>query len=273
MIIDGHAHSCGNFFTAQGIVDTLDKLNVDKVVLCPGQINDEKNQGIPNIAAFLKNTDIMYFTNKIIRKVTKNNTAVNNLDKRNEYVYKLLQKLPKRIIQFYWADPNKENIIDDLEKKYEEWNYSGIKLHQCSEQFSSVHYKMHQIADFAKYKGIPIFIHLYSNKDVVDMIKLISDHPDTTFIIAHLIGMELFEKNQKNFDNIYFEISPAPLISDNRIQCAINKFGSDHIILGSDTPYGKDNLKLNIQRVERLKISDREKEQILGINMQRILNI
>ncbi len=42
MIIDGHAHSCGNFFTAQGILDTLDKLNVDKVVLCPGQINFEK---------------------------------------------------------------------------------------------------------------------------------------------------------------------------------------------------------------------------------------
>ena len=40
------------FFTVKGIVD-----NLDKVVLCPGQINDDKNQNIPNLATFFKNTD------------------------------------------------------------------------------------------------------------------------------------------------------------------------------------------------------------------------
>lgn len=273
MIIDGHAHSCGNFFTVQGIVDTLDKLSVDKVVLCPGLINDEKNHYVPNLATFFKNTDIMNFANKIICKVNTNNNSINKLDKANEYVYNLLQKLPERIIQFYWADPTKKNIIDELQQRYEDWNYSGIKLHQCSEQFSSTSYQMHQISDFAEYKGIPIFIHLYSNKDAIDMIELIRNHPNTTFIIAHLIGMELFEKNQKDFANTYFDISPAPLISKKRIECAIDKFGSDHMILGSDTPYGKSNLQSNIQKIEMLKIPDREKEQILGLNIQRILNL
>ena len=36
MIIDGHAHSCGDFYDVDKLISILDELNVDKVVLCPG---------------------------------------------------------------------------------------------------------------------------------------------------------------------------------------------------------------------------------------------
>jgi predicted TIM-barrel fold metal-dependent hydrolase len=44
-------------------------------------------------------------------------------------------------------------------------------------------------------------------------------------------------------------------------------------VLGSDTPFGKDNLKKNIQRVNRLNIPAEEKDLILGKNMQKLLKI
>ena len=41
----------------------------------------------------------------------------------------------------------------------------------------------------------------------------------------------------------------------------------------TDTPYGKDNLKKNIDRIRGLDISTKEKELILGGNMRRLLKI
>jgi predicted TIM-barrel fold metal-dependent hydrolase len=56
-----------------------------------------------------------------------------------------------------------------------------------------------------------------------------------------------------------------------RLQLALKHFGASRIILGSDTPYGNDNLRLNIERIKSLSISDEDKAQILGLNMRRIL--
>lgn len=38
MVIDGHAHACGEFANVEQLIELLDKLGVDKVALCPGRI-------------------------------------------------------------------------------------------------------------------------------------------------------------------------------------------------------------------------------------------
>lgn len=43
--------------------------------------------------------------------------------------------------------------------------------------------------------------------------------------------------------------------------------------MGSDAPYGNDNLKQIIARVLRLNLSDSEKDLILGGNLQKLLKI
>jgi uncharacterized protein len=60
-------------------------------------------------------------------------------------------------------------------------------------------------------------------------------------------------------------------ISLRRLNKAIAHFGAHRIILGSDTPYGKDNLRLNVQRIKDLSISEQDKQLIFGENLQTIL--
>ena len=43
--------------------------------------------------------------------------------------------------------------------------------------------------------------------------------------------------------------------------------------MGSDTPYGKDNLRNNIDRIKNLDISTEEKDLILGENIRKLLKI
>ncbi|UCE06001.1 MAG: amidohydrolase family protein, partial [bacterium] len=238
MIIDGHAHSCGIFYHGDKIVNTLDELQVDKVILTPGQINDERNYYFPGIARLFPNRDVVLKTNKVVKILTLPAKLKNNLSVRNEFVYNLSRQHPDRIIQFIWVNPNISNMVEELEDKYNKWNFKGIKTHQCIDAFDSDSWMMYKLAEFAKAKNIPLFIHLYLKKDVVKFLKLAKDNPETNFTVAHLIGLEIFETSSLKSQNIYFDISPARMTSEKRIMKAINLFGADHITLGSDTPYG-----------------------------------
>jgi predicted TIM-barrel fold metal-dependent hydrolase len=53
---------------------------------------------------------------------------------------------------------------------------------------------------------------------------------------------------------------------------ALRFFGAQHLILGSDSPYGKKNLQSNIDRISELDITDQDKKLILGENLLLILS-
>lgn len=273
MIIDGHAHSCGVFYRAENIIKILDELRVDKVVLCPGFVNDETNQNLPNLAKCLPNKDLMIFINRIIKLIHNLSKSKQSLIERNQYVYHLANQYPDRIIQFYWINPNEPDVLQELKSKFAQWQFNGIKVHQPSDYFSLKHPILHDIARFAAQNQLPFFMHLHSKNDVRDFIQFVQQHSATNFITAHLIGLELFDQQQIKLSNIYFDISPIPLISDQRILKAIKLMGAERILLGSDTPFGKSNLKKNIERIRRLSISAEQKELILGKNMQSLLGL
>lgn len=273
MIIDGHAHSCGIFYQAENIIKTLDEIHADKVILCPGLVNDDKNQNLMDLAKRFRHSDLMFFINRLIRLLHHLSKSQQSLIERNEYVYHLASQYPERIMQFYWIDPNESDAFNSLIENFSHWRFKGIKTHQPSHYFSLKLPILQDIAGFAGQNRLPFFIHLYSRQDVVDFFQFAQQHPATNFIVAHLIGLEIFEIRQIKLSNVWFDISPAPLISDERILKAIKLFGAERVLLGSDTPFGKDNLKRNIERISRLRLSPLAKDLVLGKNMQRLLEL
>ena len=178
-----------------------------------------------------------------------------------------------RIIQFYWINPLKEGIYGDLEEKHDLWKFAGIKIHQACHPFIIKSGMFSDIAEFAASKHLPVFIHLYSKKDVLDFIS-VSGSTRTNFIVGHLIGLEIFVKEKKLLgDNVYFDISCPSLVSADRIVLAINEFGANRIIMGSDTPYGRNNLEQVLAVIQSLSLEEEEKEMILGNNLKSILPV
>ena len=92
-------------------------------------------------------------------------------------------------------------------------------------------------------------------------------------IVAHLFGLEFFIKYNFKDDSLYFDMSTIQLTSTKRFMDAIKFVRATNITLGTDTPYGKDNLKKNIDRIRSLDISTKDKELILGENMRKLLKI
>ncbi len=272
MIIDLHAHSSGEFFRVESIIQTLDRAQVSKVVLCPGLPNQENKQNSPALADWFPRSDPMFLINRIIRLLTYPSIR-RQPSADNRYVYELTQRSPERILQCYWIDPLVPNALSELSHCHSQWHFKMIKLHQPSDYFRLNHPLLPEIIRFAAQHQLPIFLHLYGKRDVIDCIDLVTDFPETKFIIAHLIGLEIFARQAKRLSNVYFDISPTPLISNHRIMTAIATFGADHVVLGSDTPFGKENLLRNIERIQRLVLSDRDKSLILGDNARRLLGL
>lgn len=52
---------------------------------------------------------------------------------------------------------------------------------------------------------------------------------------------------------------------------AIERFRAARIIFGSDTPHGKDGLAKNLQRARALEIPPKQRDLVLGKNMERLL--
>jgi uncharacterized protein len=177
------------------------------------------------------------------------------------------------ILQFYWASVSRPDVIDEMTEHYQKWKFKGIKLHQCWERFKIDSDLFSKIADFAERHELPIFIHLSSKRDVAALLDFTRKRPEVCIVVGHLIGLELFISARMNSYKCLFDLSPFPLISDYRILLALKHLGSERLVLGSDTPYGKDSLRKGIARIRALSISEEEKNRILGDNIARILKL
>ena len=274
MIIDGHSHACGKFLTAESIVKTLDTNGVHKVVLVPGELNSKSEYYLPDIASKFPKRNVVKVTNYMTKFVMRLTGKVKDIPAGNEYVHRLTSKTGDRVIQFIWMTTEINNIPEYLDLKFADWNFKGVKLHQCWETFSIDSDFFNQVAVWAEKHDLPLFIHLLSDSEVRKLIDYKRRHPKLKLIVAHLFGLELFIKHNYKDDNLYFDTSTIQLTSNYRFLKAINFVGADKVLFGTDTPYGaKDNIYRNINRIKSLEISNEDKVLILGLNMKRLLKI
>jgi len=274
MIIDAHAHACGEFADPRQLIEILDKLGVDKIALCPGLKGHTNAPSPPNVPiSAIKQHPLYsrYFINPGIR--FNYNFLLKEKQDGNEFVYSLVGKCPDRIIQIYWLDPRKPDFMAKLKNDFQKWHFKGIKLHQVCTPFKSDGIEINNIAKFCEERQLPLFIHLWSNKEAIKLMNVAKNYPETTIVLLHLIGLEVVVKDASSLKNIHYEISPYSYISENRLSYAIDNLGADHIILGSDTPWDKDSLRNNIARISRLNIDSSDKEHILGGNITDILKL
>lgn len=271
MIIDGHAHAFGEFAYSEKLIPLMDNLGVDKVVLCPGGTDPDYEFKIPKIA-YRKSSYNYYFHilgNVFFLRLF--HKKMNNID--NEYVFSLVKDYPDRLMQYFWTNPNDPELISTLEENFVKMSFAGIKLHQCLNKFSNEDEGMKIISQFAAEKNMPIFIHLYNFKEAKKLVKLAQEFPKANYIIAHSMGLETIAKKGERLKNIYFDISTYFIISEKRIHFAMEKFGEDKVLLGSDSPLGYRNLELNIEKIRKMDLTEKQKNKILGENIAKLLNL
>lgn len=57
MIIDGHAHACGTYYSVGSIIKYLDLYGIDVVVLCAGEPESKRNYSYPMVSDTFKSVN------------------------------------------------------------------------------------------------------------------------------------------------------------------------------------------------------------------------
>lgn len=273
MIIDGHAHLGGEYRDGESIIATLDAAGADRVLICPADRERTDALFIPGLSERFSADEPNFVLNRLLRRSFNARFRHDHIDEGNEKVYNTAMTSGGRIMQSYWADLCREDVLDKLEMKYQLWHFRGIKLHQSCNPFTIKSSAFRELAEFAGDLGLPVFIHLHSRKDVADFIA-VSKELKTVFIPGHLIGLDIFIENKSlTGENVFFDISCPPLVPLGRVSRALNAFGPGRLLMGSDTPYGRNNTLEIITRIRSMSINEAEKDQILGNTLKHILRI
>lgn len=266
MIIDAHAHAAGEYSTAESIMNMAQKYEIEKIILCTSPKNNINLQPPPNIP-LKKSPDSNYLVNRMLR-FAYTHFMKDNGD-GNKYVFELKNKVPDRIIQFLWVNPLDKGHMSNIERSIGEYKPKGIKIHQAWDSFKIGGTEFNTLAEVARLYKLPIFIHLYSKKETWRLLQYIKSNQDSVFIIGHMAGLDIFNTDKSFLKNIFFDSSGSERVQGEDILKAINTFGYEHIVFGTDTPFASIDDQIN--KIDQLNLSNNVKEHIFKLNISNIL--
>ncbi len=105
--------------------------------------------------------------------------------------------------------------------------------------------------------------------------KLVRDHPHLTIVAAHPGEYWQFERHMQRMgmsENYCIDLSGYGIFRHGMVRHAIDLYGADRIIFGSDYPTCNPAMYIGGVRDDFL-LTDTEKEKILSLNAKRLLKI
>ena len=244
-VIDAHAYIGDSLFgqdrTVEALLVEMDRLGIEKAGLCPNKP--------PGYA----------------------------LGPANRLVAQAVRQHPDRFFGWVRVDPwQAERALDELKAGFEELGLSGLLLHPYEELFQASSRMLDPLLSFAGQLKVPVMVEagyalLSHPLDIAEVAHL---HPETTFIATH--GLQLddagfaltdAELAMRECPNIVMETSG--MYAPDTMLNVVNTLGVERLIFGSHSPWL--NLEFELERVQRMKLTDAQIAAVLGGNLLGLL--
>ncbi len=208
----------------------------------------------------------------------------------NSWLYEELKKYP-RIYGFMMVNPKEKDAIDTL-RQYVKLGFKGVKM---SNHMFKLHYDDEAYFPFyeeAEKLGVPVFFHtgawnaLLKDGDPLSIDAIAWKFPNLKIILAHLGGYAFFHQTWamlQSHQNVYAELCRSIgkdhyfYVPEREILELIGHFGSERIIYGTEFPWPlggiKEDVREDVRTIRSWPISDKDKENILGETLRKILNV
>lgn len=200
----------------------------------------------------------------------------------NSFAISLLDN--PRVIPFGSVYPGSETWLLQLER-LKEAGIKGIKLHPEYQSFDIDCDDAIEI--YKQCARLSLIVQFHSGRDEAyttpihtgaeRINKICSLCPETTFIAAHFGGYDTWHEIAQKLeyhDNLYLDSSMTQTCQKIDVadaMCILEKIGTDHVLLGSDSPWEKPCDSVNA--IKELDLSTEQKEQILHKNAERLLGL
>jgi len=204
------------------------------------------------------------------------NPTVDEVRRANDKVLRLMEQEPGMAYGFCYANPlHGQQALDEI-RRCISGGMVGIKLWiacPCSRE------EAFPIFEESIAHGVPVLQHAWKRIDkplpgesiASDVAAMAKKYPDARIIMAHLgfnwrLGMDAV----RDCPNVWTDTSGLdPEMGS--VEYAVQMLGADRVLYGSDAP-GRDTL-MQIGKIPAAEISFVEKEKILRLNAEKLLNI
>ncbi|MCG8308629.1 MAG: amidohydrolase family protein [Cytophagales bacterium] len=222
-----------------------------------------------------------------------------SIEEQNHKIAVLCQKNPERLIGFVGVDPRRPNAEEIIKIGIKDWKLRGVKLHPGT-GFRLGGKASLRLFEVISDLNVPVVVHtgqasgpmLSKYCRPIELDKIAVLFPSLKIIAAHLgCGWieEMLWTGRAN-DGIYSDISSLQFITQKRkdefdsvLREAVDMFGRQRILFGSDWPFFESILRVdkylalikNLSQTGQGKEAFRKSEirAILGKNTARCLNV
>ena len=173
-------------------------------------------------------------------------------------------------------DLSEEEIFAEVEWAVEN-NMHGIKLHPDFQKFNIDDEDAEKFYRAAEGR-LPILFHVgddrYEYSKPERLVKMAKKYPEVNFIAAHFGGYRCWEDSElyRGLNNVYFDTcSSLPFISAEEAKKIIDMHGADKFFFATDFPMWDATAEL--ERFNKIPLTDEEREMIFSKNIKRILKL
>ncbi|MDR2360614.1 MAG: amidohydrolase family protein [Oscillospiraceae bacterium] len=182
----------------------------------------------------------------------------------------------EKLFAFGTAHPDFANVGDELER-IKNAGLRGVKLHADCQRFNIDDRSAYQMYGAAQELDLPILCHVgdenYDYSSPYRLLNLLKDFPRLRVIAAHLGGYREWDEGIKlaGTPNIWFDTCSAQsILPPERVVTQIRTLGAERCFFGTDYPLW--NADKELDSFMNLELTDKEKEQILGLNFLSFIN-
>ncbi len=206
-------------------------------------------------------------------------TTAHQVESINNFIIECTKKCPERIIGFMTMHPDYADCgdIEAEVKRCIDSGLKGLKIHPDFQEFMIDDKKAYNIYEAISGR-LPILVHTgdyrYQWSKPSRMAKVMDDFPDMEVIGAHFGGWSEWDNAAEIFrdKNIYVDTSSTMYdVPIERVNKLIKDYGVDHVLFGTDYPmWDAEN---ELKYIEKLDLTQNEREMILHGNTERLLNL
>lgn len=202
-------------------------------------------------------------------------TTPDQVESINNFIFSCMKKFPDKLIGFATLHPDYKNIDKEIERIIS-LGFKGIKLHPDFQCFNIDCKSAFNI--YKKIEGrLPVLIHTgdsrYEYSKPNRIIQVMEGFPNLTIICAHFGGWSEWNFAAKSLAgrNLYVDTSSSLYaLSPKRAYELINQFGINNVLFGSDYPMWNPSDEINL--INKINLTDGEKEKIMYLNAKNLLN-
>lgn len=195
----------------------------------------------------------------------------------NDFISEQVKKYPDKFVGFAAMHLDFPDTEAELERAAS-MGLKGIKLHPDFQRFYIDDEKAFRIYRAAEEMGLPILIHMGDSRTEFSkparLAKILEKFPALDVIAAHFGGWSEWDSAAAILGGkrLWTDCSSSLYaLSPEHARRLIDAYGTDRVLFGTDYPMW--TAKEELERFERIPLTEREREMILHENAEKLLKI